>query len=135
MKQIYSKLNPSLLLHVVLGQSDFSGRQEIISEQNFLQLATLELAKGQEFSAHRHIEKNVNFSKFYAQESWVVLSGEVEVFYFDINDLEIDRQTLHAGEVSITLQGGHGYKILENAKVLEFKTGPYFGREADKIFI
>lgn len=135
MKQIYSRVDRKLLLHIVIGESDFSGRQEVISEENFLQLATLDLPKDQEFSAHRHLEKDVNFSQFYAQESWVVLSGEVEVTFFDIDDTRIDTYNLREGEVSITLRGGHAYKIVENAKILEFKTGPYFGREADKIFI
>jgi len=135
MKKIYSRVNQSLLLHLILDDLDFSDRLEVIHEDNFLQLATMSLLKGQEFAAHRHLDKQVNFSKFHAQESWVVMSGAVAVTYFDIDDTEIQSQIVKAGEVSITLHGGHSYKVIENSKVLEFKTGPYFGRDADKIFL
>jgi hypothetical protein len=135
MKSIFSAVNPSLLLHIILNQSDFQGRQEIIPDQNFLQLASIESPKGQKFLAHRHLPKVVNFQEFYAQESWVVIQGAVKVTFFDIDNLEIDQQIIKAGEVSVTLLGGHAYEILEDAKVLEFKTGPYFGKNADKIFI
>lgn len=135
MKSIYSLVNPTLLLHLILDQSDFNGRNEIIPEKNFLQLASIDGTKGQKFAAHRHIPKVVNFDEFYAQESWVVLHGAVKVTYFDIDDTEIDQLIIQAGEVSVTLLGGHAYEVLEDARVLEFKTGPYFGKNADKIFI
>jgi hypothetical protein len=135
MLKIYSKVSPDELLHIILQASDFNGRLEIIEPNNFLQLATLKLDTGQEFAAHRHLEKPVNFMNYIAQESWVVVEGAVEVIYFDLDDLEIATHKLRTGEVSITLRGGHQYKILEDSKILEFKTGPYLGREADKVFI
>jgi hypothetical protein len=134
-KKIYSRVNESLLLHLILDDLDFSDRLEIIQEDNFLQLATMSLLKGQEFAAHRHLDKDVNFSKFHAQESWVVMSGAVAVTFFDIDDTEIETHIVEAGGVSITLRGGHSYKVIENSRVLEFKTGPYLGRDADKMFL
>jgi hypothetical protein len=135
MKKIYSRVNQSLLLHLILDELDFSDRLEIIHEDNFLQLASMSLLEGQEFAAHKHLDKDVNFRKFHAQESWVVMSGAVAVTYFDIDDTEIETQIIETGGVSITLHGGHSYKVIENSRVLEFKTGPYLGRDADKIFL
>ena len=135
MEKIFSLLDRSNLLHVIVRESDFAGRKEIIPENNFLQLATIRLEENQQFAAHRHLLKNVNFDQFWAQESWVVIKGSVEVTYFDIDDTEIFKRVINAGEASITLQGGHAYKVLKDAMVYEFKTGPYFGRDADKVFI
>lgn len=135
MEKIFSLLDEARLLHIIVNENDFEKRNEIIPDENFLQLATIDLSRNQEFAAHRHLLKNVNFSEFWAQESWVVIKGSVEVTYFDIDDTEIFKRVISAGEASITLQGGHAYKVLEDAKVYEFKTGPYFGRDADKIFI
>lgn len=135
MEKIFSLINPGTLLHLILRENDFQGRTEIIDDDNFLQLSTLKLNKNQEFPAHRHLLKKTNFTEFWAQESWVVVKGAVEVTYFDLNDTEIVKKIVTEGEVSVTLKGGHAYKVIENSRVIEFKTGPYFGREADKILI
>ena len=45
-------------------------------------------------------------------------------------------EDLGPGDVSITLYGGHNYEILEeNTRVLEYKTGPYYGQTEDKVFL
>ena len=73
MEKIFSLLEQTHLLHIIVHESDFEGRKEIIPENNFLQLATIKLEKNQEFAAHRHLLKDVNFDQFWAQESWVVM--------------------------------------------------------------
>jgi hypothetical protein len=135
MINIYSKIDPHQLLHLIVENSDFFHRKEIISPENFLQLATLELDAGLEFRAHKHLEKPTTFENFHAQEAWVILHGSVEVRYFDLDNSEISKNILIKDQISITLQGGHSYRILENSRILEFKTGPYFGADLDKIFI
>ena len=70
-----------------------------------------------------------------AQESWVVLKGKIEVNFYDTNGLLLQSEILGAGDVSITLYGGHGYKILEDSIAFEFKSGPYLGKDLDKKFI
>lgn len=135
MKKIYSLINPTILLHIVVDGNFLKSREEIIPESNFLQLSKLSLVNGIEFKPHRHIEKEVTFSKFHAQEAWVVLSGRVEVIYFDLDDTEISRYILTSGETSITLLGGHNYRVLDDSRVLEFKSGPYLGVQRDKVKI
>jgi hypothetical protein len=65
----------------------------------------------------------------------VIISGRVRVTYYDLDDSVIESVELRAGDVSVTLAGGHGYEILEDSKILEFKTGPYLGQALDKAFI
>ena len=39
-----------------------------------------------------------------------------------------------AGGCTISFWGGHKYECLEDGTVVyEFKTGPYFGKDADKV--
>jgi len=124
------------LLHMVYRVSDLEAaeRDEVIEPNNFLQLAALNMPKGKTFEPHKHIWKEGE-KKVIAQESWVVIRGEVEVSYFNELGYPIQKEVLETGDVSITLHGGHTYTILEDALVYEFKTGPYTGQENDKIFL
>jgi mannose-6-phosphate isomerase-like protein (cupin superfamily) len=79
--------------------------------------------------------KPVQISELIAQESWVVLSGRVRATFYDTDDSVLESVELSAGDASVTLAGGHGYEILEESRILEFKTGPYLGQTLDKVFI
>lgn len=124
--------------HLVISPKDFPGhgeRVDLISPGNFLQLALISADGGASFRAHRHLERFRTFSNLRAQEAWVVLSGTVSVEYSDEDDNPLQTVELSPGDISISLRGGHGYVILEDARVLEFKSGPYEGLEVDKVFI
>ena len=124
------------LLHIVYRLFDLkvTKRHEVIDANNFLQLAALNMPKGKTFEPHIHIWKEGE-KEIIAQEAWVVIKGKVEVSYFNELGYLIRKEILEEGDVSITLHGGHTYTILEDALVYEFKTGPYTGKENDKIFL
>tara|TARA_B100000212_G_scaffold338730_1_gene315795 strand:+ start:654 stop:1148 length:495 start_codon:yes stop_codon:yes gene_type:complete len=134
--KIYSKVEPEKLLHIVCRPSQLTNiRNDVVEEQEYLQLAILNFDKGKTFKPHKHIFKPVPKSAI-AQESWVVMSGKVEVTFYDIDDTIVDKRILETGDLSVTLFGGHNYLILEdNTLVLEYKTGPYYGQANDKVFI
>jgi hypothetical protein len=135
MKKIYSKIN-NQLLHIVHNFNDIKTRTDIVPESNFIQVASMKAKKGDSFKPHHHLWKSNFFDQNIAQESWVVLSGKLKVNYYDIDQSFICEETLSSGDCTITLQGGHGYEILENdTVVMEFKTGPYFGNNSDKKYI
>jgi hypothetical protein len=134
MEKIYSRTKPDTLLHLVYRRSEINGRTNISPENEFLQLASMQMKKGQTFKAHKHIihEKVTNI----AQESWLVVQGSVECIFYDLDDTVIARPILRAGDCSMTFRGGHNYLILEEDTVVyEYKTGPYLGIEFDKTFI
>lgn len=136
MKKIYSKINESKLLHMIVRKDEIlPGREDIVSEENFIQCSRLNLNKGTTFKPHRHIwklrERNV-----IAQESWVVIQGSVKCIFYDTDNSILTTEILEVGDASFTLEGGHNYEILQdNTLVYEYKTGPYEGQELDKIFI
>lgn len=136
MEKIYSKIEPDKLLHIVLKKENINpGRIDIISSENFLQCAMLNLEKGKTFKPHRHIWKE-RTENVIAQESWHVIEGSVKCIFYDLDDTIIGERILNAGDSSFTLEGGHNYEIIEeNSKILEYKTGPYAGQEFDKKFI
>ena len=128
------------VIHFIVRKDDFvkmnSFRADLVSPENFLQLSMLKLEENQQFAAHIHKARERKLSNLKAQEAWVVLAGKVEVQYYDLDRKLISVEILNSGDCSVTLHGGHGYKSLDNnTLVLEFKTGPYEGRDIDKEFI
>jgi len=135
-ERIYSKTEPDRLLHIIVRPSDSTGRVNVVPDDNFIQCSLLKMEKGKTFPPHRHITKDRHYSHQIAQESWVVISGQVRCRLYDIDNKLIASPVLQAGDASFTLYGGHTYEILEdNTLVYEYKTGPYEGQELDKEFI
>jgi len=136
MEKIYSKIEPTKLLHLVVRKEDItSGRQDVISEENFIQCSILNMEKDKTFKPHKHIWKERNRNVI-AQESWIVVQGSVKCIFYDLDDTIIAEPILNVGDASFTLEGGHNYFILEdNTLVYEYKTGPYEGQKLDKEFI
>ena len=136
MKKIYSKVDPSKLLHIIVKKEDITqGRQDIVSEEHFIQCSILNMEEGKTFRPHKHIWKE-RTRNVIAQESWIVIQGSVKCIFYDLDDSIIDEPILYPGDASFTLEGGHNYLILEdNTLVYEYKTGPYEGQALDKTFI
>lgn len=136
MEKIYSKVEPEVILHMIIRKSDMQpGRQDLVSEENFIQCSALNMKDGTTFKPHKHIWKE-RTRNIIAQESWIVIQGRVKCIFYDLDDTIIAEPILEVGDASFTLQGGHNYVILEdNTLVYEYKTGPYEGQLLDKTFI
>jgi len=135
MEKIYSRVERDLLAHAIYRLNEFNGRQNIIADAEFLQIATLELYQSESFDAHIHLWKDLPRQDNVAQESWVVIKGEIEVSFFVIDGTFLHKGVLYEGDCSISLHGGHSYSALTNSLVYEFKNGPYLGQIKDKKFI
>jgi len=136
MEKIYSKVDPSKLLHIVNRLDEIEGRTEVVPEDNFIQCATLKMPNGKTFNPHKHITKDRHYTEQIAQESWIVIKGSVRCIFYDIDDQIIATPILYSGDASFTLYGGHTYEILEDDTIVyEYKTGPYEGQSLDKVFI
>ena len=140
MKIYNSKINPKKILHIVYRLEDFNKmsnnfRSDIVEPDQFIQLSALKLKKNQTFKPHFHLWKEGE-KKVIAQESWVVISGSVKCKFYDLDGKFLEESILKKGDCSITLEGGHNYKILEDKTfIYEFKTGPYKGQKLDKEII
>ena len=110
-------------------------RYDVAPEDQFIQVSALRLEAGKTFRPHKHIWKEAPEPEVVAQESWCVMKGRVKAHFYDLDDSLLGEYELSVGDISLTFEGGHSYTILEDAKVYEYKTGPYQGGEKDKVFL
>jgi hypothetical protein len=135
MEKYYSAIDGQLN-HIILTLSDLSelssNRVNVCPDESFLQLGLIKSGP-RSYAPHFHLDHQTPRQIIRAQESWVVMRGSVEVTLYDKDDSVQATKTLNQGDVTLTLYGGHGYKILEEGTlVYEFKSGPYEGIEIDK---
>ena len=134
-EEIYSKVDPELLLCVIMRGSNITeNRVDLSPESEPLQVACKKLMSGTKFKPHKH--NTLERQTMITQESWVFLRGKVRASFYDIDDEVIHVTDLGAGDCAVVFKAGHSFDVLEDDTVLyEFKNGPYFGLEKDKTFI
>lgn len=124
------------VLHIIFRKQDAQAqRTDIVQPQEFIQVAALKLPNEKTFRPHKHLWSERFFHWYIPQESWVVIYGNIKVDYYDEDGKHIHQDLLTAGDITVTLRGGHNYTAVGEAMVYEFKTGPYMGQEIDKKFI
>lgn len=87
--------------------------------------------KGDEFDPHIHkpVERKINTT----QEFLYIQKGRVRAILYDEHQIPVAKTVLNEGDAILLVSGGHGFKILEDSKIIEIKQGPYIGEEKDKI--
>jgi mannose-6-phosphate isomerase-like protein (cupin superfamily) len=135
MERIWSKAEPGKLLHLIHRKEDF-GKEErarLSPSAETLMCAAISMDCGKAFQPHRHLPQDRQTD--HTQEIWIVIRGMVTVAYYDTDDSYLCSRDLHDGDCTITLAGGHGYQAGEETLVYEIKTGPYHGRDRDKVYV
>jgi mannose-6-phosphate isomerase-like protein (cupin superfamily) len=94
------------------------------------QLAFMKYPAGQEIQSHRHI--SFRREVFTTQETLIIRKGILRVFFFDLQDQFFAERDLHAGDILLLIQGGHGFHVIEALEMFEVKQGPYYG-DQDKV--
>jgi cupin fold WbuC family metalloprotein len=89
------------------------------------QLGMLVHKKGKIVDRHRH--KHVRREIFRTQEVLVMLEGKVKIEVYNDEGEMLKTLTLQAGDAILLASGGHRVKVLEDAKIIEVKQGPYAG--------
>jgi len=138
MEKIYSKVHSNILLNIIYRKADMliqtQSGFDITPEKEFIQVRSLKAHKGKEYKAHKH--KNQERQNDLTQESIIIISGSINVEYFDLDDSFLGETKLNSGDCIVTLRGGHAFKVLEdNTLFYENKNGPYNGLNNDKSFI
>ena len=101
-------------------------------DESTMQLGHVVYPKGGCIIAHKHIplERKIVGTA----ETLMVRQGKVEVELFDDAENLLLRTVLAEGDVILLLGGAHGFRMLEDAVLLEIKQGPYTGlREKEPI--
>ena len=140
MVKIYSKQEPELLLHIVYFlrdrmQSD-SDIDEITPIEENLQVICVRWSKGRTAQPHYHLDRKEVNVPFKIQESFVVIGGMLRIWLYDIDGTRIAGYVLDAGDMFITLRGGHSVEAMSEKTIwYEHKTPNYLGQKKDKTFI
>jgi hypothetical protein len=105
-----------------------------VSKEHFpLQLGISSYKKGDKIIPHLHIHKKLVLDKI--QEVVHFEKGRAIVNLYDVNGFNFKSIELSMGDTIFFVDGGHGFSMLENTKLIEVKQGPYFGKEKDKMTI
>lgn len=87
--------------------------------------------KGTYLKAHMHKPKK-RVTNGRLQECFVIVKGKVRVDLFGPDKKLFKKIFLIPGQILITIDGGHGFKILQDTLIFEVKHGPFID---DKEFI
>jgi quercetin dioxygenase-like cupin family protein len=81
---------------------------------------------------HRHVHRPLKRHLEGTSEVLFVRSGRCEVDLYNTRHDFVATRELGAGDVVLLVDGGHGFRILEDTVFLEIKQGPYSGVEEEK---
>jgi len=105
-----------------------------VTPENFpLQLGISKYKKDSTIKPHIH--KKIKRVIEITQEMVYIEKGKVSIDFYDNDGRIISSETLESGDIVFFAQGGHGFKIIEDTKIIEVKQGPYFGVESEKTFL
>ena len=132
MDRIYSKVDTDKLVLALMRFIEISEyRTDLSPDEEYLQISGRKLEKGLKVKAHKHIpiERKTDIT----QEAWVVFEGCIKGTFYDLDDSVLYETEIGKGDVIVLFRGGHSLEVLDEDTIFyEFKTGPYFGVEADK---
>lgn len=120
------------VLHRVLDCNLVTAHDSISNEEEPLQVQVSLRRAGEKPEAHQHLSHQKDGVEK-IQESWYVVSGKLLCHFYDDQNEHLESLVLGAGWLCVTYAGGHAFEVLEEAVLLEHKTGPYLGRVNDKL--
>lgn len=102
----------------------------LTSSDQSLQLGVMRRPRGHVIAPHIH--KPVPRSVAYTYEALFIARGRVEVTFFNEGRQMVAKREVRQGDCMLLMTGGHGFRVLEDCKMIEVKQGPYAGTDFDK---
>ncbi len=99
------------------------GVTPITSDEESLQLLTINKEKGEVVKQHTHPKKERQTDSL--QECLVVIKGKLKIKLYNLDNQLFETIEVKEGEAFITLEGGHEIEFLEDSQVFEIKNGPH----------
>ncbi len=115
--------NNLLLAQKVIPFTTNSQKQFFTDDHLDFQVASFYLEKDSEIERHIHNKQNRTIET--TSEALILLSGKMEVAIYDNNLKFIDKLLILPVEIIVLFSGGHSLKIIEEAKFIEIKQGPF----------
>jgi len=79
-----------------------------------------------------HFHKPVKRVLYNTPEVIIVKKGNLETYIYDENNNKIFTRILSEGDIIYLNKGGHSFKAIGNAKIIEIKQGPFITTKVDK---
>lgn len=121
----------SQITYAIIIRNEFSkpGIEFFTPDNYSQQLAFMKHPAGKKITPHIH--NPVPREVLYTQEVLLIRKGTLRVDIYSQEKVFLESRMLHAGDVILLAQGGHGFEVIEEVEMIEIKQGPYAG-EADK---
>jgi hypothetical protein len=94
-----------------------------------LQVGAFALPQGHEIMPHVH--QKFTRTLDHTAEVLILQAGRLRVDFYSIDRTYLQSRELVANDVIVLFDGGHGFVVLEDVRMLEVKQGPY-GGDRDK---
>jgi len=124
------EFNGKLFALILRSEFEQEGANFFTSKESTLQLGVIGHKQGAEIKPHIH--ENVPRTIDRVQEVLHLAHGKVQVDFYDEEGKPLGSSTLSTGDTILLTDGGHGFKMLEDSKMIEIKQGPYLDQETDK---
>ncbi|MDC0456640.1 hypothetical protein OAM56_01845 [Alphaproteobacteria bacterium] len=132
MINIKSKINDNLLMSIINIDSLSNKNNFISSEQDPLQIGFFNFEKSYKVQTHKHVDNIKKTTK--TNEAWFIIDGIFEVESLDFNQETIYKKQFTKNNLIIYYAGYHSIKAISKMnKLLEFRNGPYLGRENETV--
>jgi hypothetical protein len=119
----------------IFSPHDFRPGAQFFSDSEWpLQVGFLTFPPGHAIGAHAHLPQS-NPRTQPTQEFLFVMRGKMEVNFFDDLGNQFQTVILAGGCALFQFRGGHAFRFLEPTRLIEVKSGPYLGREKDKVLL
>lgn len=107
-----------------------SGSRPQTKPEEAVGILTFKHRKGAHFAAHKHQPKTRVTHKL--EECFIVKRGKIAMKLFGPDNRWFKTITVSAGELFLSMAGGHDITVLEDCELFEVKNGPY---SQDKVTI
>lgn len=79
--------------------------------------------KGHLIFPHRHNKRKSKIE--ITTEVIIILEGILRVDFYDLKEKYLFSKKLYSNDIIMLSNGGHGFKVLKDVKMIEVKQGPY----------
>ena len=119
-------------LHAIIVRTTLphDGMNFVSREEDTLQLGVNHYSAG--VSIRRHVHLPVEKVVTRIQEVIHIDSGKVLLELYSDTRMRFHETQLAGGDTVILLQGGHGFQVVEDTRIVEVKQGPFEGTQQDK---
>jgi hypothetical protein len=102
----------------------------LTTNDHSLQLGVMHRPRGHVIGAHMHKPVPRTVSDGY--EALFIARGRVEITFFNERRELVTTRELRQGDTILLMTGGHGFRVLEDCKMIEVKQGPYVGTDVER---